>query len=423
MIQLTWNGQNFLLIEYKIIMDSENKLKKIKLAVVLVDRANYGRLKPVMLELKSRKDVKLNVVCSGTMMLDRFGVAADVVERDGFEVGEKLYVELEGSRPETMSKSIGLGIIEFTNAFQRIDPDFVLIIGDRYEALSAAISAAFQNICIIHLQGGEVSGSIDESTRHAITKFSHYHFPATKRAGKYVVAMGEDPDTVFALGCPSADLVATSDKHISKELLDHLGVGPHIDLNHPYFLILFHPVTSEFEAAEKEMDELLQSIAEINIQTIVLWPNIDAGSDGVSQAVRRFREHNHQFPLHVYKNFEPQKYIPILANAAVAIGNSSSFVRDASFLGTPIVLVGNRQDGREWSEAVMRVEPIREQIIPAVKKQMHSGRFAPSDLYGKPGVSKVVVDQICKLIPYSQKKLYYYSIDSKSQKQATRKDA
>ena len=388
-------------------MKAEKELQRIRLAVVLVDRANYGRLKPVMLDLRSRKEIELKIICSGTMNLDRFGVATDVVEADGFEVEEKLYMELEGSKPETMSKSVGLGILEFTNAFQKISPDFVLIIGDRYEALSAAISAAFQNICIIHLQGGEVSGSIDESTRHVITKFSHYHFPATKRAGKYVVTMGEDPDTVFALGCPSADLVTSAEKQINEELLDHLGVGLHIDLKHPYLLILFHPVTSEFEAAEKEMEELLLSIADTGIQTIMLWPNIDAGSDGVSQAVRRFREYNHQFPLHVYKNFEPQHYVPILANAAVAIGNSSSFVRDASFLGTPIVLVGSRQDGREWCEAVMRVEPIHKEIVSAINLQISTGRYKPSDLYGKPGVSKKIVDKILTLTPYSQKQLSY----------------
>ncbi len=383
---------------------------RMKIAVVLVDRANYGRLRPVMLEMQRREEIDLQVICAGTMLLDRFGKARDIVAQDGFEISKEVYMELEGSVPSSMAKSIGLGIIEFASAFQSLKPDFVVLIGDRYEALSAAISAAYQNICIIHLQGGEVTGSIDESARHAITKLAHYHFPATKRSGEYIVAMGEAPETVFPLGCPSADVVAEAAVNLPMEELKRLGVGKQIDFKKPYLLVIFHPVTTEYVSAEYQMQQLLEAIKTLGEQVILLWPNIDAGSDGVSQAIRRFREFNHDFSLHAYKNFEPELYIPILRRTACAIGNSSSFVRDASYLGTPVVLVGNRQDGREWCRAVQRVEPDQNEIIHAVRRQLNNGRYGMSDLYGSPGVSRRVVDMILKLIPYSQKRLSYPGI-------------
>lgn len=388
----------------------KKSISKKRVAVVLVDRANYGRLKPVMRELKKRRNVDMLTICAGTMLLERFGRARDVVARDGFTIDSEVYLEVEGSVPITMTKSIGLGVIAFASEFQRLKPDFVLIIGDRYEAMAAAIAAAYQNICIIHVQGGEVTGSIDESTRHAITKLAHYHFPATRRAGEFIVRMGEDPQTVFPLGCPSADVIRNAARSLPLSRLRELGVGTQIDFSKSYLLVLFHPVTTEYGGQEAQMEELLAAIQILKIPTVLLWPNIDAGADGVSQAVRRFRETHHDFPLHAYKNLEPEIYIPVLNNAVCAVGNSSSFIRDASFLGTPIVLVGSRQDGREHSEAVLRTPPHRAAIVRNVKRQIAHGRYQPSTLYGTPGVSSKIAKVISRLRPYSQKRLNYSEV-------------
>src|SRR3990167_9236195 len=172
------------------------KTKK-RVLVVLVDRANYGRMRPVMRELKRNARIELLTVCAGTMLLERFGNAKEIVIRDGFRVDGEIYLELEGSVPVTMTKTVGMGVIEFASEFRRLKPDFVFVVGDRYEALAAAIATVFQNYCLIHLQGGEVSGSIDESTRHAITKTAINLFAATKRAGDYIARMGETPTTIF----------------------------------------------------------------------------------------------------------------------------------------------------------------------------------------------------------------------------------
>jgi len=380
---------------------------KKKIAVVLVDRANYGRLKPVLKLLKESNQMQLMLICSGSMLLSRFGSAVDIVKEDGFDIVEEVYIEVEGSHLATMTKSIGLGIIEFTQVFSRLKPDFVLIIGDRYEVLSVAISAVYQNICLIHVQGGEVSGSIDEVTRHTITKLSHYHFPATKRAGKHILAMGENPETVFPFGCPSADVVANVTKELPSNVFDSLGMGKHIDVSKRFLLIIYHPVTTELGNGKKQMEILLSAVKETQEQAIILWPNIDAFSDKISRAIRSFREHNKEYPLHIFKNFHPDVYVKVLAKTACAVGNSSSFVRDASFLGTPVVLVGTRQDGREWCSSVMRVEPKKEDIVTAIKKQLSNGRYKCSDLYGQPKTSSKIVETLQSLRPYTQKKFYY----------------
>jgi UDP-hydrolysing UDP-N-acetyl-D-glucosamine 2-epimerase len=380
---------------------------KKKIAVVLVNRANYARMKPVMQALQQEPEVDMQTICAGSMLLDRFGNARNVVAADGFPVEAEVYLQLEGSVPITMVKSIGLAVIEFASEFNRMKPDFVLMIGDRYEAMAAAIAAAYQNICLIHLQGGEISGSIDESTRHAITKLAHYHFPATQRAAEYIVAMGEDPDTVFPLGCPTSDVVQAASNDLPQDVLGRLGVGTSIDFSKPYLLVLFHPVTTDIGHQEEQMEAVLETVRRLNIQTVLLWPNIDAGSDLVSQAIRRFREHHHEFPLHAYKNLPPDIYIPLLNHAACCIGNSSSFVRETSFFGTPVVLVGSRQDGREWSPSVVRVEPVQSEIEAATQNQLAHGRYGVSNLYGEPGVSARIATQIAKLTPYAQKQLHY----------------
>jgi UDP-hydrolysing UDP-N-acetyl-D-glucosamine 2-epimerase len=217
---------------------------------------------------------------------------------------------------------------------------------------------------------------------------------------------------VFALGCPSVDIIARSSKLIDGKLFEksRLGVGKDIDFSKEYLLVLFHPVTTEYMDAEKQMEELLLALKNSGKQIIIIWPNIDAGSDGISQAIRRFRENNHQFLLHAYKNFKPEDYIPLLKNASCAVGNSSSFIRDASFLGTPVVLVGSRQDGREWCSSVKRVEPKHNEILEAIDFQVQHGTYAVSDIYGEVGVSALIVKTIKQLKPYSQKCLSYVNL-------------
>lgn len=383
------------------------KRSRRKICVILVDRANYGRLKPVMQAIAVHPELELQVLAAGTMVLERFRQPVQVVREDGFCIDGEIYIELEGSTPVTMAKSVGFGMVEFASEFQRLKPDIILLIGDRYEMLAAAISAAYMNICIVHIQGGEVSGSIDESARHAITKFAHFHFPSTKRSAEYLARMGEHPDTILGTGCPSSDIARKLDLTLSSAVVNVQGSGAEIDVTRPFLLVLFHPTTTEYGGERRQITELLEALDSLQLQTLLLWPNIDAGADHISKTIRVFRDRINPTWLRTLTNLNPENYLKVLANAACAVGNSSSFVRDASFFGTPVVLVGSRQDGREIDEHVMPVAPDASELVAAIHAQLAHGRYAPSTLYGDGYVAERIAAALARLTPYLQKRLYY----------------
>jgi GDP/UDP-N,N'-diacetylbacillosamine 2-epimerase (hydrolysing) len=380
-----------------------------KVCVVLVDRANYGRLKPVMQAIAARPEIELQVVAAGTMVLGRFGRPVDIVRSDGFRVDSEIYIELEGSTPATMAKSVGFGVVEFAGELQRLSPELMVLIGDRYEALAAAVAAAYMNICIVHIQGGEVSGSIDESARHAITKFAHFHFPSTRRSAEYLLRMGEHPDSILGVGCPSSDIAFGLEPSLPGDFVNSTGSGAPIDLKSPFQLVIFHPNTTAYGGEQEQMRELLAALERMRMQTILLWPNIDAGSDHISKAIRVFRDQNAPEWLRTITNFGPGHYLRVLRNSACAIGNSSSFVRDASYFGTPVVLVGDRQEGREADLHVTRCAPRADEIVRAIQVQLSHGRYAPSTLYGDGHVSERIARSLVRVKPYRQKRLHYVS--------------
>jgi UDP-hydrolysing UDP-N-acetyl-D-glucosamine 2-epimerase len=390
-----------------VMLDNKNATKKRKVCVVLVDRANYGRLKPVLHEITKRPELQLQLVAAGTMVLERFGHPVQNVKNDGFTVDGEIYIELEGSTPATMAKSLGFAVVEFSSEFHRLKPDVVVLIGDRYEALAAALAAAYMNICIVHIQGGEVSGSIDESARHAITKLAHYHFPSTKRSAQYLVRMGESPDSVLGIGCPSSDIARVLVPSISSELINNTGSGATIDLDRPFLLVVFHPTTTTYGGERKQVEEILDALSRVRTQTIMLWPNIDAGADHISKAIRLFRDREAPNWLRTITNLTPEQYLNLLAHVSCAVGNSSSFVRDAGYFGAPVVLVGDRQEGRETDEHVTRVEPVAAQVLRAIRKQLRHGSYEPSTLYGDGLVSGRIADGLVSLEPYVQKRLHY----------------
>ncbi len=377
-----------------------------KICVVLTDRANYGRLLPVMKAIHSSPQLQLQTVCTGTMVLERFGNVAEIVRSEGFSIDSKVHIEIEGSTPATMAKSIGFGIIELASEFQRLSPDIVLIIGDRYEALAATIAASYQNITVAHVQGGEISGSIDESTRHAITKLSHYHFPATKKSYEHIIMMGEEPSNVFNVGCPCGDYILGLDDTIPAEAFT-TGIGAHISAEDQYLLVILHPVTTDYGKEDEQTIAALNALNKISLKTLWLWPNIDAGSDRISKQLRKFREINGDKWLRLVKNLEPTTFQKILKNALCAIGNSSSFIRDSTFTGTPVVLIGNRQNGRETGLNTISVTANEHAIYEAILSQLDHGRYAPSKLYGDGQAARRIVSKLETVSLYCQKTLHY----------------
>ncbi len=393
---------------------------KRKVCVVLVDRANYGRLKPVLREITQRPQLQLQLVAAGTMVLERFGNPVQNVKADGFHVDGEIYIELEGSTPATMAKSLGFAVVEFASEFQRLKPDVVMLIGDRYEALAAALAAAYMNICIVHIQGGEVSGSIDESARHAISKLAHFHFPSTKRSADYLVRMGEAPEAILGVGCPSSDIARELVPTITSELINNTGSGSFIDIAKPFLLVVFHPTTTTYGGERKQVEEILLALSRIQMQTLMLWPNIDAGADHISKAIRLFRDREAPTWLRTITNLSPEQYLNVLARVSCAIGNSSSFVRDAGYFGTPVVLVGDRQEGRETDEHVFHVAPNAADVLRAVRRQLRHGAYEASTLYGDGLVSGRIADGLVGLEPYVQKRLHYIYEDGVQQNEHAR---
>ena len=382
-------------------------MSKRKICVVLVDRANYGRMWPVMREIQNHPALELQTVCAGSMVLERFDLPLRLVEADGFPVNGRVYMELEGSVPSTMAKSLGIGIVEFSSEFQRLQPDILLIIGDRYEALAAVLAASYQNICVAHIQGGEVSGSIDECARHAITRLAQFHFASTRRSAEYLVRMGENPEYVFHVGCPSGDYITRLDTDLPEDLFNCRGVGGFVSAHRPFILVVYHPVTTQYGEEKGQSMELLNALDRLRFPSVWLWPNIDAGSDHISAVLRKYREKHTDSWLRLIKNFEPIVFQKVLKKCACAVGNSSSFIRDTTFSGTPVVLVGDRQLGRESAENLVQVPPRADEVYAAVQRQLEHGPYPPSTLYGDGQASVRIARHLAEITPYRQKRLHY----------------
>ncbi|GAK58248.1 UDP-N-acetylglucosamine 2-epimerase [Candidatus Vecturithrix granuli] len=367
-----------------------------KICVIVINRANYGRVKSVLHAIQEHPGLELQLVVGSSMLLPCFGEAVNIVQEDGFPIHARVNFVVEGQTPATMAISAGLGIIELATVFENLQPDMVFVIADRYDALSAAVAAAYMNIPVAHLQGGEVSGSIDESVRHAITRLAHLHFPATQLSAERLIKMGEPPETVYHVGCPSLDL-AHKALHIPLTTLPLNGTGHGqcqrvFNLTQPYLLVAQHPVTTEQQAAASQIKCTLHALLELQMPTILLKPNVDAGGRAMAQQIEAFCQFYRPEFLYLFTNFAPEDYIRILSGSACFIGNSSSALREGSFLGTPVVCVGNRQAGRERSPNVIDVEYDCDEIVAAVRKQLAHGRYERDLMYGDGHASQRIVD-------------------------------
>lgn len=358
--------------------------QKRKVCVVVASRANYGRIKSVLKAIQDHPDLELQLIVGASALLYRFGNVIDVIRDDGFEVNARVYSIVEGENLTTMAKSTGLGIIELATLFENLSPDIVLTVADRFETMATAIAASYMNIPVAHTQGGEVTGSIDESVRHAITKLSHIHFVATNESRERVIKMGEDPERVFNTGCPSIDAIADIDLSMTSDFFDaYGGVGKHIDSSKPYIVVLQHPVTTEFGSGLNQINETLDAVKQLGMQTVWLWPNVDAGSDDISKGLRMFREQHRDLPLHFFRNFSVEDYARLINNCACLIGNSSSGIREGAFLGVPVVNIGSRQNSRERGDNVVDVPYFRNHIHDAAIHQIRHGRYMSQPLFGR----------------------------------------
>ena len=358
-------------------------MKKILFAIG--SRANYASIKSAMLSVQSRPELELQIVCFSSSVLARFGRVSDQMKTDGLLPSFEVETLIEGDSLQSMAESTGLALMKLPRFFEDLAPDAILTVGDRYETMATAVAAAYLNIPLAHTMGGEVTGSIDESIRHAITKFAHIHFPSTQLAADRIRKMGEDPERIFLTGCPRIDIAKVAADMGSdglEKICSQYGVGGEINFSKPFILVSQHPVTTEHKQADVQMIETLRAVKSLELPTIVLWPNSDAGSAVMSQQIRKWREQQITEDIHFFTNLPVERYLQLMNLTSCLIGNSSSGLREGAFLGTPVVNLGNRQIGRERTENVIETGHVEAEIVRAADIQINHGKYQSSPLYG-----------------------------------------
>lgn len=383
---------------------------KRKVCVVVTARPSYSRIRSVLQAINEHPDLQLQLVVAASALLQRYGSVVDYIEADGFEVAARVYMVLEGENLTSMAKTTGLGLLEMATVFDNLRPDIVVTVADRFETLATAVAAAYMNIPVAHVQGGEVTGSIDEKVRHAVTKLADLHFVANQQAAERVIRMGEDPQKVHVTGCPSVDVAA--DILASPELdfdpfKRYGGVGEQVDLSQGYLVVMQHPVTTEYEMARQHITETLHAVKEIGMPALWFWPNVDAGADGTSKGIRAFREIERPTNIHFFKNMTPTDFLRLLYNSRGVVGNSSVAIRECAFLGVPAVNIGSRQAGRDRGCNVIDVGYDRREIVQAILYHLRNGRVPSDPLYGDGWAGRRIADLLAKAPLTIEKRLAY----------------
>ncbi len=381
-----------------------------KVCVVVNSRANYGRIKSFLRATNKSKKLKLDLVVGASGLLYKYGEVVKIIQKDQLPISKKIYSIVEGGNLTTMVKSTGLALTELATYFETSKPDFVVVVADRFENMSIAVAASYMNIPLVHVQGGEVSGSIDEKVRHAITKLADIHFVSTSRAKEFVIKMGENKKRVFKTGCPSIDLVNKKSFYLDKKIFLKTGVGgKNIYKKKNYIVVLQHSNTNEYFDTLRNIGQTIKAISKLpsKIGVIWMWPNIDAGTDEISKLIRKFYEKHTKKNLYLCRNFPPEVYAKVIKNSLCIVGNSSSAIREGSFLGIPAVNIGTRQKDREIANNVISVNYKYKEILSAIKKQIKKGYYKKNTLYGDGFAGKRMAKILSEIKINTEKKLNY----------------
>uniref|UniRef100_A0A674DM97 Glucosamine (UDP-N-acetyl)-2-epimerase/N-acetylmannosamine kinase n=1 Tax=Salmo trutta TaxID=8032 RepID=A0A674DM97_SALTR len=361
----------------------ENKAKrKLRVCVATCNRADYSKLAPIMFGIKANPDeFELEVVVLGSHLIDDYGNTFRMIEQDDFDIGSKLHTIVRGEDEAAMVESVGLALVKLPDVLHRLRPDILVIHGDRFDALALATAAALMNIRILHLEGGEVSGTIDDSIRHAISKLAHYHACCTRTAEQHLIAMCEDHTRILLAGCPSYDKLLAA--HHRDDYMDIIRnwLGDNVK-EHDYIVALQHPVTTDIKNSVKIYELMLDALISFNKKTLVLFPNIDAGSKEMVRVMRKKGVEQHP-NFRAVKHVPFEQFIQLVCHAGAMIGNSSCGVREAGAFGTPVINLGSRQTGRETGENVLHVRDADTQnkIYHALELQFGK-RYPCSKIYG-----------------------------------------
>jgi UDP-hydrolysing UDP-N-acetyl-D-glucosamine 2-epimerase len=383
-------------------------MAKRKICFPITSRAYYGRSQMLIRKLHSHPDIDLKLMLGGSILLDKYSRhIADDIAAGGFDIEASLFNVIEGGNHVAMAKTACLTALDFTNNLYTSEPDVIVICGDRFEQLAIAMAAAYLNITIAHIEGGDVTGSIDESVRHAITKLAHFHFVTNAGAERRVLAMGEDPAFVFNTGSLDVELAAHVTTNITNEQINALGVGHDVDIEQPFLMVVQHPVTTESNN-RAHLETTLHAVASFDLPTIWFWPNPDAGTGEMADSLRHMRERHPELTANMrfITNVPANDFIALLAHASCLVGNSSAGIKECSFLGTPVVNIGARQQGRLSGEHVTHVGYDGTEIGAAIATQLAHGRYEPSQIYFKDNASDTIVHLLATTPLYTQKRFH-----------------
>lgn len=364
-------------------------MRQRRVCVVVSARPSYSRVKTALQAMQAHPALELQVVATASALLERYGGVVHMMESEGIPITARAATVVDGHTPTTMATSTGVALLKLVSVLENLEPDVVVTVADRYETLATATAAAYMNIPLAHLQGGELTGSVDEKVRHAVTKLANLHFVSTPRAAQRVLAMGEEPNSVFVTGCPSIDLAAQIKNYATdrRRLLEPYGCP---DLPADYVVVLQHPVSTQCEQAQQQMLETLHGVEACGVVAVVFQPNEDAGSESTARAIAAFRAARHGDRFFYVDNMRPMDFLRLLDGSRSLVGNSSVGIRECSYLGVPVVNIGSRQLHRERGANVLDAPHDRAAIAKALGRQIDSGRYARDALYGSGGAGEKI---------------------------------
>ncbi|ACA45790.1 UDP-N-acetylglucosamine 2-epimerase (hydrolyzing) [Clostridium botulinum] len=361
-----------------------------KVCVVTGTRAEYGLLRNILVKIKDSNNLRLHLVVTGAHLSEDYGCTVDEIESDGFAIDEKLPILMNGNSKSVIAKEMGMLMIQLSQTFERLKPDMLLVLGDRYEIFAATSTAMAMNIPIAHISGGEITeGLVDEQIRHAITKMSHVHFPGAEPYVKNIMNMGEESWRIFNAGDPGIENIKLTKLFNREELKAELNM----EVDEDTLLVTYHPVTLEPNRLPYQVENLIKALNAINKKMIVTYPNSDNGSDYIIKKLQEFAKINSN--VHLFKNLGITRYLSVMKLCGAVVGNSSSALVEAPYLKVPVVNIGNRQKGRLMAENIISCSNKYEDVVKAVNKALSSEfreRVKRSkSLYGEGNTSEEIV--------------------------------
>ena len=371
-------------------------MKKKKILVTTGTRAEYGILRPLLRELENNSKIELILVVTGSHLSKKYGYTINEIKKDGFKINAKVKIIPKTLDKKNLTKEIGNGIIQFTKIFSKFEPDINIVFDDRDEMFASAVAAAHMNIINAHIAGGDKSGGIDEYNRHAITKLSNIHFTNTKRSKERIIKMGENPKFIFNTGSLAMDEIK---KNISTKIDIEKRLKMKITGNE--IILIQHPVTTQLQMVEKQIDIMLNSIKNLKKPTIIISPNSDAKSNLIQQKVEEFRK-KYDF-VNYYLNLPRNDFLGLLKYCGILVGNSSSGIAEASYFSIPVINIGIRQFGRERGKKIIEIEDfnckeIEKNIRNSLKKK-NEHKLIKNTVYGDGNAAKRIVKILEKPIP------------------------